>query len=85
MPRLRLLSAAMLSAALAACDGAGGHNTSDEAEQGAPGADSAAAGTAVQGTLPPAGTVNPAAPAGPGHYQDSAVDPNTPVQSDSTE
>jgi hypothetical protein len=74
MPSPRLLSAAFLSAALAlsACDGAGEHNTPDEAEQSATAADSAAAGTDVPGTLPPAGTVNPAAPSGPGTYPDSA-------------
>ncbi len=70
----RLLSAALFSAALAlsACDGAGEHNTPDEADQGATAADSAAAGTDVPSTLPPAGTVNPAAPSGPGTYPDSA-------------
>lgn len=73
MHRLRLLSAGLISAALAAaCDGAGGHNTPDEAGQGAPGQDSLVDGTAVPSSAPPAGTVNPAAPSGPGTYPDSA-------------
>lgn len=73
MPSPRLLSAAFVSAALAlsAC-GSGDHNTPDESETSPP-ADSAAAGMAVPGTLPPAGTVNPAAPSGPGTYPDSAA------------
>lgn len=73
MPSPRLLSALFVSAALAlsACEGAGDHNTPDEAE-GATAADSAAAGTDVPSTLPPAGTVNPAAPSGPGTTPDSA-------------
>jgi hypothetical protein len=75
MPSPRLLSAAFLSAALAlsACDGAGEHNVPDEANQEATGADSASAGTDVPSTLPPKGTVNPAAPSGPGTYPDSAA------------
>jgi hypothetical protein len=97
MPSPRLLSAAFLSAALAlsACDGSGEHNVPDEAEQQTT-ADSAAAGTDIPSTLPPAGTVNPAAPAGTGTYGDSASpaavgpsqgatpgssNPATPVQS----
>ena len=74
MQKLRLLSAAFIIAALivAACDGSGEHNNADESEQAATGADSAAAGTDVPSTLPPAGTVNPAAPSGPGSYPDSA-------------
>ena len=70
----RPLSAAILSAALllGACEGSGGHNVPDEANQ-ATGADSASAGTSVPSTLPPAGTVNPAAPSGPGTYPDSAA------------
>ena len=69
MPRLRHLSACLLTAfVLAACDGAGDHNVPDEAEQTGNRADSAAAGTATPSTLPPAGTVNPAAPSGPGTY-----------------
>jgi hypothetical protein len=64
MLRLRLLSAAFISAALlvASCDGSGEHNTPDEANQEATGADSLSAGTAVPSTLPPAGTVNPTSP-----------------------
>lgn len=74
MPRLRLLSAALLTAlATAACDGSGEHNVPDEANQGAPGPDSLAAGTATPSTAPPVGTVNPAAPSGPGTYNDSAA------------
>src|SRR5687767_11329220 len=88
MPSPRLLSAAFFSAALAlsACDGAGEHNTPDEADQGATAADSAAAGTDVPSTLPPAGTVNPAAPSGPGTYPDSAnpAAVGGPVQSGTT-
>lgn len=74
MHRLRLLSAGLITAALAAaaCDAAGEHNNPDEAAQGAPGQDSLAEGTAVPGSAPPAGTVNPAAPSGPGTYPDSA-------------
>lgn len=74
MPRLRLLSAGLLSAALAvaACDSAGEHNVPDEANQGAPGPDSLAEGTATPASPPPVGTVNPAAPSGPGTYSDSA-------------
>jgi hypothetical protein len=76
MSRLRHLPACLLTAvALAACDGAGEHNVPDEADQTANTADSAAAGTAVPGVLPPAGTVNPAAPSGPG---------TSPTASDST-
>ena len=74
MPSPRLLSAAFLAAtlALAACgSGSGEHNVPDEAEQQTT-ADSAAAGTDIPSTLPPAGTVNPAAPSGPGTYGDSA-------------
>jgi hypothetical protein len=67
MSRLRNLPVCLLTAlALAACDGAGEHNVPDEAEQTTNTADSAAAGTAVPGVLPPEGTVNPAAPSGPG-------------------
>lgn len=75
MLRLRLLSAAFIAAALAvaSCDGSGEHNTPDEANQEATGADSASAGTAVPSTLPPAGTVNPAAPSGTGSDPDSAA------------
>ncbi|HEX6372712.1 MAG TPA: hypothetical protein VF006_27575 [Longimicrobium sp.] len=74
MLRLRLLSAALISAVLvvASCDGSGEHNTPDEADQAATGADSASAGTDVPSTLPPAGTVNPAGPSGTGSYPDSA-------------
>jgi hypothetical protein len=74
MPRLRLLSAGLLTAVLAAaaCDGSGEHNVPDEANQGAPGQDSLAAGTATPVAPPPVGTVNPAAPSGPGTYPDSA-------------
>lgn len=74
MLRLRLVSAVFISTALAvaACNGSGEHNTPDEANQ-ATGADSVAAGTDVPSTLPPAGTVNPAAPSGPGTYPDSAA------------
>lgn len=74
MLRLRLLSAAFIGAALlaASCDGSG-DNTPDEANQEATGADSASAGTVVPSTLPPAGTVNPAAPSGPGSDPDSAA------------
>ena len=76
MPSPRLRSALFLSAALAlsACERAGDHNVPDESEQAAT-ADSAAAGTAVPSTLPPAGTVNPAAASGPGTYGDSAAPP----------
>lgn len=72
---LRLLSAALITATLAAaaCDGAGGHNTPDEANEGAAGQDSLSAGTAVPNSAPPAGTVNPGAPSGPGTYPDSAL------------
>jgi hypothetical protein len=72
---LRSLSAALIAATLAAaaCDGAGGHNTPDEAGQGAAGQDSLSAGTAVPSSAPPAGTVNPGAPSGPGTYPDSAL------------
>ena len=75
MPSPRLLSTAFLAAALAlsACDGAGEHNVPDEADQGATAADSAATGTDVPSTLPPKGTVNPAAPSGPGATPDSAA------------
>jgi hypothetical protein len=74
MPRLRPYTAGLLTVlALAACDGAGGHNVPDEANQGAPGADSVSAGTAVPNSAPPVGTVNPAAPSGPGTYGDSAA------------
>jgi hypothetical protein len=75
MLRLRLFCAVFISAALvvAACDGSGEHNTPDEGDQAATSADSAAAGTDVPSTLPPAGTVNPAAPSGPGTYGDSAA------------
>lgn len=74
MPRLRMLSAGLLTAALAAaaCDGSGEHNVPDEANQGAAGQDSLSAGTATPGAPPPVGTVNPAAPSGPGTYGDSA-------------
>jgi hypothetical protein len=74
MHRLRLLSAGLLTAALAAaaCDGAGEHNNPDEANQGAPGPDSMVRGTDVAPAPPPVGTVNPAAPSGPGTYNDSA-------------
>jgi hypothetical protein len=74
MSRLRLLSAALITAAFAAaaCDGSGEHNVPDEAAQGAPGQDSLAAGTDVPSSVPPVGTVNPAAPSGPGTYNDSA-------------
>jgi hypothetical protein len=76
MPRLRHLPACLLTAlALAACDGAGEHNVPDEANQSANTADSSSMGTAVPGVLPPAGTVNPAAPSGPG---------TSPTASDST-
>lgn len=76
MHRLRTLPVCLLTAfALAACDGAGEHNVPDEAEQTSNTADSAAAGTATPSTLPPAGTVNPAAPSGPG---------TSPTASDST-
>lgn len=73
MPRLRLLSAGLLTLALAAaaCDGSGEHNVPDEANQGPPGPDSLAEGTATP-VPPPVGTVNPAAPSGPGTYPDSA-------------
>jgi hypothetical protein len=70
MPWIRLLSAGLLSAAVAAC-GSGSHNTAD-AEDGAAGADSLSAGTDVAPAPPPVGTVNPAAPSGPGTYGDSA-------------
>ena len=75
MPTPRLLSAAILSAALAlgACGaGSGEHNQAEETDQ-VTGTDSVSAGTAVPSTLPPEGTVNPAAPSGPGTYPDSAV------------
>lgn len=74
MSRLRSIHAGLLSAALvlAACDGSGEHNNPDEASQGAPGADSVLAGTDVPNSAPPVGTVNPAAPSGPGTYGDSA-------------
>ncbi|WP_420125561.1 hypothetical protein [Longimicrobium sp.] len=73
MLRLRLLSLVFISAALAvaSCDGSGEHNTPDESGE-TTGSDSLSAGTAVPGTLPPEGTVNPAAPAGTGSYPDSA-------------
>lgn len=75
MPRLRSLSAGLLFAALAAaaCDGSGEHNVPDEAGQGATGADSMARGTDIAPAPPPVGTVNPAAPSGPGTYNDSAT------------
>lgn len=74
MLRLRLFFAVLISTAMAvaACDGSGEHNTPDEADQAATGADSLSAGTDVPSTLPPAGTVNPAAPSGTGSYPDSA-------------
>lgn len=74
MLRLRLFSAVFISAALAAaaCDGSGGHNNPDEANQ-TTGADSMSAGTDVPSTLPPAGTVNPGAPSGPATSLDSAA------------
>lgn len=77
MSRLRVLSAGLLTAALAAagCDGSGEHNVPDEANQGAAGPDSLAAGTATPGAPPPVATVNPAAPSGPGTYSDSATPP----------
>ena len=73
MPRLRLLSAGLLSTALllAACDGAGSHNAQDDNDD-TTGADSLQAGTDVAPGPPPVGTVNPAAPSGPGTYADSA-------------
>lgn len=74
MPGLRLLSAGLLTLLAAApCDGSGGHNNTDEAAQGAPGQDSLVDGTAVPSSAPPVGTVNPAAPSGPGTYNDSAA------------
>lgn len=74
MRTIRLLSAALITAALAAaaCDGSGEHNVPDEAGQGATAQDSLAAGTDVAPGPPPVGTVNPAAPSGPGTYGDSA-------------
>ncbi|HLM67298.1 MAG TPA: hypothetical protein VK358_07220 [Longimicrobium sp.] len=74
MHRLRLLSAGLFTAALAAaaCDGSGEHNVPDEANQGAQGPDSLVRGTDVAPGPPPVGTVNPAAPSGPGTYGDSA-------------
>lgn len=73
MNRFRLAAVGLVAASiLAACDGSGGHNVPDEANQPANGPDSASAGTASSGTLPPAGTVNPAAPSGPGY--DPATD-----------
>jgi hypothetical protein len=74
MLRLRLISAAFITAALAvaSCDGSGEHNVPDESAQEATRADSAAAGTEIPSTLPPEGTVNPAAPSGTGSYPDSA-------------
>lgn len=74
MLRLRLLSVAFISAALAvaSCDGSGEHNTPDEGARETTGADSLSAGTAVPSTLPPQGTVNPAPPSGTGSYPDSA-------------
>lgn len=74
MQLTRLLSAGLITVALAAaaCDGSGEHNNPDEANQGAPGPDSLAAGTATPSAPPPVGTVNPAAPSGPGTYSDSA-------------
>lgn len=74
MYRLRLLSAGLISATLAAaaCDGSGEHNNPDEAAQGAAGQDSLSAGTDIPSSAPPVGTVNPAAPSGPGTYSDSA-------------
>jgi hypothetical protein len=74
MPSLRLLSAGLLTAVLAAaaCDGSGDHNVPDEASQGAPGQDSLVNGTNTPVAPPPVGTVNPAAPSGPGTYGDSA-------------
>ena len=87
MPRLRLFSAALLSLALISTGCAkGSDNVPDEANQEATGADSASAGTDVPSTLPPAGTVNPAAPSGPGTYPDSA-NPNAvgaPAESGTT-
>lgn len=70
MPRLRLLSAGLLSLALAAC-GSGSHNAQDDSDD-TTGADSLQAGTDVAPGPPPVGTVNPAAPSGPGTYGDSA-------------
>lgn len=87
MPRLRLFSAVLLSAALVSGGCAkGSDNVPDEANQEATGADSAATGTAVPSTLPPEGTVNPAAPSGPGTYPDSAnpAAVGEPVQSGAT-
>ena len=70
MPRLRLLSAGLLALALAAC-GSGSHNAQDSGDEVA-GSDSLQAGTDVAPGPPPVGTVNPAAPSGPGTYGDSA-------------
>lgn len=79
MPSPRLLSAAIFSAALAlcACDGSGEHNVPDEADQQTT-ADSAAAGTDIPSTLPPAGTVNPGAPSG------TAADSTSPASQGAT-
>ncbi|HEX2208511.1 MAG TPA: hypothetical protein VHG93_12565 [Longimicrobium sp.] len=77
MLRLRLVCAAFITTALvvAACNGSGEHRTPDESEGtgGETSLDSAASGTVVPGSLPPEGTVNPAAPSGPGTYGDSAA------------
>lgn len=74
MHGLRLLSAALITTTLAfaACDGSGGHDNPYEAAQGAAGPDSLSAGTDIPSSAPPVGTVNPAAPGGPGTYGDSA-------------
>lgn len=68
MLRLRSLSVLLLTAgfALAACDGSGGHQVPDEENQAATRPDSMAAGTNITPVLPPAGTVDPGAPSGPG-------------------
>jgi hypothetical protein len=57
MLRLRLLSAAFITAALAvaSCDGSGEHSTPDESAQEATRADSVSAGIDIPGTLPPRG------------------------------
>ncbi|HEU4882567.1 MAG TPA: hypothetical protein VFT45_09990 [Longimicrobium sp.] len=78
MLRLRLFSAAFITAALvvASCDGSGEHNTPDESAQEATRADSVSAGTDIPSTVPPAGTVNPTAPSGTGSEPAGSMGPS---------
>ncbi|HEX8392654.1 MAG TPA: hypothetical protein VF665_09900 [Longimicrobium sp.] len=67
MSRLRTLSAVVLTAgfALAACDGSGGHQVPDEANQASSRPDSMSAGTNITPVTPPVGTVGASSSSGP--------------------